>query len=720
VTSPSLQLPPYILFGAAYYHEYQPYPRLETDLDLMVAAGFTVIRVGESVWSTWEPDDGVFDLDWLQPVLDAAHERGISVILGTPTYATPPWLVRKHPEIMAEKRTGQPVAYGFRQNMDYSHPAYRRYADRIVRKVVGRYADHPSVIGYQVDNEPGAELFFNHGAFEGFRAYLKANYASVAELNRRWGLTHWSLRLNDWADLWRPDGNSNQGYDLAWRRYQASLTTEFITWQADIVRSLARPEQFITTCIAYGRPGTDDLALSDALEVVATNPYYAMQDGFAKPRPTGAVQGRAQFWSRGSGAWWVTFESDLRRGDRRQPFLVTETNASSIGEMWSNFPAYDGQWRQAAWTFVARGAQMVEYWHWHTAHNGIETYWGGVLGHSLEPGRAYHEISAIGAEFAAAGDQIVNLRPDADVAFVYSSESRWAFQFQPPIALPGTTEPDRDAYDTIFGTFYRGFHDAGVQSAVVSPLDLLGDARELVERYPVLVVPALYVATNEVLDALTEYCIAGGHLVVTFRTGYVDMDGRVRHEVMPGPLRKSAGTSYLEYSNLSAPLRLVSAAGSQLSLSEDAQAIAWADGLTDEGATTLVSYAHPHFGRWAAVTTNEVGSGRLTYIGTLPDEGTVAALARWIVPNRQNGQWIELPPSATVTGATRPDGSRLVFVGNWSDTGIDVAVPLAVSDLLSDEQLSAGDSLHLGPWDIRVLIEARQTAQPSTSEGAPA
>ena len=104
-------LPDRVLFGAAYYHEYQPTPRLNADLDLMQQAHFNVIRVGESVWSTWEPEDGVFDLDWLQPVLDSAHERGISVILGTPTYAAPPWLARLYPEINAETSTGQPMGW---------------------------------------------------------------------------------------------------------------------------------------------------------------------------------------------------------------------------------------------------------------------------------------------------------------------------------------------------------------------------------------------------------------------------------------------------------------------------------------------------------------------------------------------------------------------------------------------------------------------------------
>ena len=120
-----------VLFGAAYYHEYQPIPRLDTDLDLMAEAGFSVIRVGESVWTTWEPEEGRFDLDWLAPVLDGAHERGINVVLGTPTYAAPPWLARRYPEIAGEPPTGRPMPWGGRQEIDYTHPAFKFYAERV-------------------------------------------------------------------------------------------------------------------------------------------------------------------------------------------------------------------------------------------------------------------------------------------------------------------------------------------------------------------------------------------------------------------------------------------------------------------------------------------------------------------------------------------------------------------------------------------------------------
>src|SRR4051794_20501620 len=339
----------------------------------MAEAGFTVIRVGESVWSTWEPADGVFELDWLQPVLDGAHERGIGVILGTPTYAAPPWLQVLHPEIAAERSTGVRVGWGGRQEIDYSHPVFRRYAERIIREIVARYADHPALIGFQLDNEPGMELFHNEGAFREFVARLERKHGDVATLNREWGLTYWSHRIGAWDELWRPDGNTLPQYDLAWRRYQADLTTEFIAWQAGIVREYARPEQFLTTCIAYSRPAVDDDSLTDALDVTAGNAYYGMQDHLAADVELPPMEP----WT-STGVWGLLRQADRIYSSRQERFLVTETNASSIGGHGHNLPPYPGQLKQAALALVSRGAAMVEYWHWHTLHYGTETYWGGV------------------------------------------------------------------------------------------------------------------------------------------------------------------------------------------------------------------------------------------------------------------------------------------------------------------------------------------------------
>ncbi|MGN9812853.1 beta-galactosidase [Micromonospora sp. BQ11] len=706
---PRPQLPSTVLFGAAYYTEYQLTPRLDADLDLMREAGFSVIRVGESVWSTWEPRDGVFALDWLQPVLDGARARDIDVILGTPTYAVPPWLRRKYPETTAQRRTGEPIPYGHRQDVDYSHPAYRYHAERVIRRVVGRYADHPAVIGYQVDNEPGGEVLHNPALFAGFVERLRERYGDVERLNDEWGLTYWSHRIDDWAELWTPDGNTTPAYDLAWRRYQAEITSDFIHWQAGIVREIARPEQFVTTCLQLGRLSQDFVHLAGGLDVATSNIYYRMQDAFALPangpeEPPG--------WIMPGGGSSIMLQADLTYGLRGEQFLVTETNAGSIDGSDTTYPAYDGQWRQAAWAMVARGARMVAYWHWHTNHFGHETYWGGVLGHSLEPARTYREVARLGTELRVAGGAFDGYVPDADVTVLYDHDSAHALRFMPPFSMPDGSGPDPDPHGRVLGLWYRALFSAGLSVAMRTPAQLGTDVDELVRERPVILVPALYVADDATLDLLAAYAEAGGHLVLGLRPGYADTEARPRVAVMPGKLRQVAGLSYTEFSNLATPLPVHAEADSGLVLPPGAGATRWADGVVLEGARTLVRYEHPHFGRWPAVTDHEAGAGRVTYVGTLPDERLAAALAGWLRPvSARTDPWRRnLPASVTVTGGTSVAG-RLRVVHNWSWEPARIDVPVAASDLLSGLALEAGEPTPLGPWDVRVFVERTPPAR---------
>ncbi|MGP3961263.1 beta-galactosidase [Nonomuraea sp. 3N208] len=706
-------LPAHVLFGAAYYHEYQRSPdRLKTDLDLMADAHFNVIRVGESVWSTWEPENGRFDLDWLEPVLDGAHERGISVILGTPTYAVPPWLVRLYPEITGERATGQRIGWGARQEVDFTHPGFRFHAERVIRKVVGRYADHPAVIGFQVDNEPGLHLLHNHGVFQRFIDHLRDKYGDVETLNREWGLVYWSHRLSTWADLWTPDGNLQPQYDLAWREFQARQVTEFIGWQADLVREYARPGQFVTTCISYTRPGVEDDGMTDRLDVAAGNPYYFMQDALEFPDRT--PDDVEQRWVT-TGLWSMYQTADRMFSSRQEPFLVTETNAMHIGEPWDNRPAYDGQWRQAAWAHIARGARMIEYWQWHTLNFGFETYWGGVLPHSNLPGRTYAELARLGAELEAAGPLVAGLEPDADITMVYSMPSKWLMQKHPPLpAADGG--PDAAAYHRIFDPFYRGAFDAGRQVRLVHARQLhdprgerAGTTPEVAaRRHPVLVVPALYVADDATLDWFAAYAHAGGHLVLGPRTAYADHEARARREPAPARLVDAAGVRYDEFSNLTRDLPVRAVPGGQLELPDTATATCWADALIVADADVLATYVHPHFGRWPAITTRRHGAGRVTYVGTVPGRDLARALAAWLAPSPVSG-WHDLPASVTATTGTSPDGRRVHVVHNWSWEPARVEVPVELTDVVDGSSVPAGTTLELGVWDVRVLV----TAQPS-------
>ena len=687
-----------ILFGAAYYAEYHREERTETDLDLMKDAGFTVIRVGESVWSTWEPRDGEFDLDWLQPVLDGAHARGISVIIGTPTYAVPPWLQQAYPEIAAEVRTGEPMAWGARQEVDYSHPAFRFHAERVIRAVIARYAEHPAVIGYQVDNEPGMLLPHNRGTFRRFVRRLAATYGDVETLNREWGLTYWSHRIADWSELWTPDGNTLPQYDLAWRRYQADLTTEFITWQADIVREYARPEQFVTTCIAYPRPAVDDEKLVRGLDVTAGNPYYAMQDHLDATLDLEPVTP----WTT-SGVAGLLRQADRLFSSKQSRFLVTETDAQSIGGPEFNLPPYPGQLRQAALALISRGAAMIEYWHWHTLPYGTETYWGGVLPHSLEPGRIYGEVAALGAALGSVGTRLDGFEPDADVAILWSNDSRYALEFSPPFP-DADGRADRAAYHRIFDAFHRGVIDAGAQARILHPAQALGiGAAALAERFGVLIAPAFYVATDEELDLLAAYADAGGHLVIGIRTGYADEEARARIAQAPDRLVEAAGVRYEEFSNLQrdVPVRTTELPGPV------GTARLWADGLiADENARVVAGYDHPRFRSFPAVVTKPHGRGRVTTVGTVPSHELASSLIRWAVPKRIADRLTsEHALPVTVGSGTLPGGQRAWFVFNWSWTAASIALASDVEDAVDGTVHSAADELTIAPWGSLILLD---------------
>ncbi|MFJ9707281.1 beta-galactosidase [Streptomyces sp. NPDC101234] len=699
------RLPRRVLFGAAYYAEYQRGERVTEDFDRMAAAGFSVIRVGESVWSTWEPEDGRFDVDWLQPVLDHAHARGIHVILGTPTYAVPPWLARKYPEIAGETAGGERVGWGARQEADFTHAAFRFHAERVIRVIMDRYAAHPAVIGVQVDNEPGFHLLHNHGVFQRFVDHLRHRYRDVETLNKEWGLVYWSHRLSDWSDLWRPDGNAQPQYDLAWRRFQAEQTAEFIRWQADIVRGYTEPGQFVTTCIAYQLPAMDDELTSRELDITSGNAYYGMQDALLLPQPHPTER---HWFTTGVPALHLT--ADRMYASRQAPFLVTETVALSVNDSGHIKPAYDGQWRQAAWALVARGATMIEYWQWNTLRFGAETYWGGVLPHSEVPGRAYREIAALGAEFEAAGETVADLTPHSDVVLLYSTASKWLMEKQPPLA-DAHGAPDRHAYREIFDAFYRGAFDARLQARLVHDHQILHgapgqehpDPARFAAQHPLLVAAGAQVTERPLLDWLTAYAAAGGHLVLGPRTGYTDEEGRARAEVAPPVLSGPAGAVYGEYSNLDGDVPLTAVPDSGLRLTKDATATRWADGLLATDAQVLAGYQHPHFGQFAAATTRPHGEGRITCVGTLPNPSFARALFEWARPTA--ALWGELPQSVTVNSATNKGGRRVHVLHNWAWKPQTVTAPVDLEDVLAARKFRAGDAIELGPWDVVVTVE---------------
>ena len=314
----------------------------------------------------------------------------------------------------------------------------------------------------------------------------------------------------------------------------------------------------------------------------------------------------------------------------------------------------------------------------------------------------------------SAGAEVVGLRPDAQVGLLYSARSKWGLAFQASfpargIAFVGSlADIDQRSYHRIFEAFYRGTFAAGVAARMLHDEQLGGPdglaPADVAAELPVLIVPGLLVADDTLLDWLRDYAAAGGHLVIGPRTAYGDAEGRARTDVKPGRLAEAAGVRYQEFSNLEGEIGVVSETDG-FDPSDGSAATDWVDGLISEGSKVVLGYQHPHFGQFPAVVSTEYQGGRITTVGTLPNETLAADLVRWLVPP---ATWPGLPESVTVHSATNAAGRRIHVVHNWSWESTQIELPEPLTDLLSDaaeagEPAEPSSTLDLGPWDVRVL-----------------
>jgi beta-galactosidase len=661
---------PTVYYGAAYYHEYMPEERLEKDVELMKKAGVTVVRIGESTWSSWEPRDGQFEYGYIDRVVEAMHKAGIKVILGTPTYSIPPWLYYKHPEILVTHLDGRKATYGIRQNMDITHPAYRFYCERIIRNIISRYKDHPAVIGYQIDNETSPYGAAGPLVQKNFVEYLKKKYRTVGFLNRAWGFVYWGQLVQDWDEMPPRDGILNPGYKLEWERFQRDRVTDFLAWQAKIVNEYKRKDQFITHDFSGGaHTDIDQWDIARHLDIAAVNPYYDVQD---------RLDGHS-----------ATFTDDVARSLKMGNFLVTETNAQTIGwDSKTQFPPYDGQLRLNVYSHIADGANMVAYWHWHSLHYGQETYWKGVLAHDLEPNRVYEEFARTAAELKRLGPQLANVERRNRAAILFSIDSHHGIQFMP--------FSDRVNYQTFVRQFHKTLYDLNVGADFVTP-----DSDW--SRYSVLLVPPLYVASDSTLEKIVKFVASGGHVIATLKSGFTNEFNTVRHVMMPGPLRQAAGFRYQEFSNLREPLPL---RDDPFRAGPDNRVSEWAEMLIPESAEALAWYDHPFFGRYPAITRNRHGKGTFTYEGTVLSDALQRAVVLDVLSRAGLAGPDQKLPAAVRVKHGILQGKPVHFYFNYSSREQTFSyVYGSAADLLSGARHATGSQLRLGPWEAAILAE---------------
>lgn len=681
-----------LYFGAAYYSEYLPYDRVEKDMEMMEKAGMNVIRITESTWSTLEPQEGVYDFTHIDRMLNAAACHHISVIVGTPTYAVPTWLVKKYPDILAITQNGR-ERYGHRQNMDITNPDYLSHAERVIRVLMEHVKDVPHVIGYQLDNETKSYGTAGPRVQAMFVDYLKENFPYINDFNHEFGLDYWSNRVNDWDDFPDVRGTINQSLAAEFCKFQRSLVTKFLSWQADIVREYKRDDQFITQnfdfdwtthSIGY-QSQVDQYDASRCMTVAGADIYHPSNEEL-----TGAE---------------ITVCGNISRSLKKDNYLILETEAQGLTP-WLPYP---GQLRLQAYSHIANGSNSVMYWHWHSIHNAIESYWKGVLSHDFSENETYREAVVIGNEWKKIGSHLKNLKKENKIAIMLDNASLTGFT-QFPLENAGA-----NGYNTVMRWFSDALYRLNIE------YDMISSKERDFSSYECLIVPALYSAPESLLLALDSYVRNGGHLITTFRSGFSDEYLKIYPDMQPHILHECLGLHYDQFTHphhvdiVPVQSDVMAAAQEHFSHPDDSafsltsSACEWMELITCDTAVPVLKYSHPAYERYAAAAKNQYGNGSTLYFGTMfeNDELLESVLLSFLHETGFSGG--DLSSDAPhypliIKRGINDSGKELCYYLNYSKDPVSVTHHGKNGvELISEAAIVCGDKIDLGGWGVAVV-----------------
>lgn len=681
-----------LYFGAAYYSEYLPYDRVEKDMEMMEKAGMNVIRIAESTWSTLEPQEGVYDFTHIDRMLNAAACHHISVIVGTPTYAVPTWLVKKYPDILAITQNGR-ERYGHRQNMDITNLDYLSHAERVIRVLMEHVKDVPHVIGYQLDNETKSYGTAGPRVQAMFVDYLKENFPDINDFNHEFGLDYWSNRVNDWDDFPDVRGTINQSLAAEFCKFQRSLVTKFLSWQADIVREYKRDDQFITQnfdfdwtthSIGY-QSQVDQYDASRCMTVAGADIYHPSNEEL-----TGAE---------------ITVCGNISRSLKKDNYLILETEAQGLTP-WLPYP---GQLRLQAYSHIANGSNSVMYWHWHSIHNAIESYWKGVLSHDFSENETYREAVITGNEWKKIGSHLKNLKKENKIAIMLDNASLTGFT-QFPLENAGA-----NGYNTVMRWFSDALYRLNIE------YDMISSKERDFSSYECLIVPALYSAPESLLLALDSYVKKGGHLITTFRSGFSDEYLKIYPDMQPHILHECLGLHYDQFTHphhvdiVPVQSDVMAAAQEHFSHPDDSafsltsSACEWMELITCDTAVPVLKYSHPAYERYAAAAKNQYGNGSTLYFGTMfeNDELLESVLLSFLHETGFSGG--DLSSNAPhypliIKRGINDSGKELCYYLNYSKDPVSVTHRGKDGiELVSETSIVCGDKIDLGGWGVAVV-----------------
>ena len=671
--SPDRVQPPALLLGAAWYPEQWPESRWETDLELMQKAHIHVVRVGEFAWTALEPEEGKYQLDWLERAVNLAGKHGIYVILGTPSAAPPVWMEAKYPDIMVTDQNGKRYSGATRNHYNWCSPRYRQFVREIDERLAQRFGKNPDVIGWQIDNEY-SRMSFDATTQAEFHAWLQKRYGSIDRLNQAWTTAYDNQTYSAFDEIPLVDGtrDNNPGLWLDSKRFISDSLRDYQKAQINAIRKYAAPRQKITTNMMGWFDLYDHYTVAHDLDVIAwDNPQVS---GTFDPVTNGAA-------------------NDLMRGLKGADFWVMETTAGPRGGGDASVMLPKGAMRAVMWHDIGHGANLISYWQWRDALNGGEQNHGTIVDVDGRPDPIYAEIAQVGQEFEKAGPALRGSEVKARVAILHSYPSRWTIGWQ-------KMNPAYNAIQALL-SYYIPLHRLGYTIDIVPP------GRDL-SKYKLVIAPALNVLTQEEAANLERYVKQGGNLVLGQRSAMKDQYDARWPQLQPGPLEGLLGARVRQYTALASPIEADGVWG-------DAKTQMFAESLTVQatGVKILMKYDAPHSwldGQPAAVT-RTVGSGSITYVGAWLDAPTMRRAVQWMA--RQSGVRPDLfaAPEGVEVYRRQAKDHEIFIVENDGDQDQKVELPKAMHNALTGQTVK---SLDLGMYDVAVLEEPEVNGLPRT------
>ncbi|MBM7568538.1 beta-galactosidase [Paenibacillus sacheonensis] len=673
------------MLGVCYYPEHWEETLWEDDFRRMREMDMSVIRVGEFAWTIFEPVEGEFRFDLFERALDAAHRHGLQVIMGTPTATPPAWLTEKYPEVLNVSQKGVTYRHGMRRHYNYNSPIYRDLCERITRKMAERFANHPAVIGWQLDNEFNCEtsVFYSDADHAAFREWAKAKYETLDRLNKAWGTVVWSQTYTNWSQVYLPratvNDSPNPHHALDEKRFISDSVISFAKVQADVLRELC-PNHWVTTNGLFGH--LDSHQLTDELLDFFSYDSYPL---FAVAYPDGGDNPLLdRRWSSSLSA--IRSISPL--------FCIMEQQSGPGG--WVNrmkLPApKPGQMRLWTYQSILHGADMILYFRWRTATMGTEIYWHGINDYHNQDNRRVAEATRVGHELAAVGQQLTGASFLAEAAIIRDYENEWDGEFdhwQGPLSGQSGN------------AWFKAFQFRHI------PVDIIYMRRKTtladLAKYKVLVYPHAAIMSDDTAALLEAYVAGGGTLILGSRTGFKDETGQCRMMPFPGPVASLCGITVEDFTVIAdsgTPPDIAFAEGYG---QEDAKytALLFNEILRpeDPSVETVAVYDGDYYAGKPAMTRRPYGQGEVWYYGAAFNDAAADAVLEKL-PIATPADWIDAPRQVEL-GLRDKNGELLAFLLNYGSTPATVAVHKEVVNLLGDGPVDG--KLVLEPYGVAIL-----------------